>query len=175
MFNIVTYCICGSKESILKVYLTFEKLVNKGIVSSTNPMMENMVKAFGKSTEDYPYRCEYKNMYIRDYDQESFVRLYFEIWEHASYSTELVELLIETAGVSDKVKVVYCVELGEDHVSHTLSEAEKALFVEPDDDALMSTINSYWMEEHSACEIAEGYFDKEFSSIEDLEQFLAMH
>lgn len=174
MFNISTYCVYGDKESILKVYLTFEKLMDKGVISQSSPWMGNMVMAFGKSTDDYPCRSDFMYMYIRDYEEEPFTRLYIETSDASTPCTELVELLISEAKVENKVNLAYCIEFMSEHAFCYSRDADSFLFDEPDDDALMSTISSYWLGETSACEIAEAFFGRVFRTNEELESFLAV-
>ena len=87
-------CVYGDKKEILKIYYKFQQLIESNVISPANPWMGNIVKFFGKNPEDYPCCYDYLRMYIRDYDNEGFTRLYIDTYGYSSIKTEIIEMII---------------------------------------------------------------------------------
>ena len=161
------FCLYGQNKDILKIYNIFQKIIDTGVITKDNPRMENMITALGKNPDDYPCRSDYFGMCVRDYENEDFTRLYLDTWEFGEPNPAIVDLLIDAAGVRGKVKYAYEVCDDNQETRYYPDESTSFLFVEPSEDELMSSINTYRVEETPVEEVAEGMFSGEFVAGED--------
>lgn len=75
--------------------------------------------------------------------------------------------MIDAAGVHSKVNYAYEVCDDNQETHYYPDESTSFLFIEPSEEELMSTINTYCVEETPVEEVAEGMFSGEFVAGED--------